>query len=334
MNKRVDVAIAFYGKPMQTIIAIKSLLQYSGQYIDKIYLTQEQNQPHQDWGGVYKVIDYFREEPVQFVVYRPVYFLSTNVTDIERTRQNTWYRHSIMYQYALEKTDKPYLCIVHNDMLFHADMIGPMLSAFDQQPELAGTGSVGQCWACPAWLDKRCSPTKVEEYKPGKEEAIALFKAYNPPRLQRNIEIMEGGRVWPLPECRLNEHSALINVDLYRKTTVPVGDVGCLGGTWEGADLGMIWFYEMMNRGYKFGHFVLEDYALHAPFDDSGSGSLAYNKSERYWLAEQAAVDYINANYPRKAKFGTQVKVNTFTDAMRRNSRRLLLRMYNAVNRR
>ena len=150
MKKRVDLAIVFFGKPMQTIIAIKSMLAHSGQHIDTIFLSHEQMQPHGDWSGLHKVIDYFRYEPVTFVVQRPHYFLPPNVTDVARTRQDERYRHSIMYQYALETTDKPYLCVLHNDMLFHDDMIGPMLVAFDQQPELAGIGSIGQCWSCPA----------------------------------------------------------------------------------------------------------------------------------------------------------------------------------------
>ncbi|MEZ0608656.1 hypothetical protein ACAW74_09080 [Fibrella sp. WM1] len=322
MTKRVDVAIAFYGKPMQTIIAIKSLMQHSGQYIDKIYLTHEQFQPHNDWSGPHKVIDYFRSDPINFVVYRPYYLLAPNAADVEKTRNDIRYRHSIMYQYALEMTDKPYLFVMHNDMLFHADMIGPMLATFDKHPELAGTGPIGQCWSCPAsaaW-GGRCSSETMMSYRPDKQEAIELHKSHETPRKALDIDIIEAGRVWPLPECRLNEYATLINVPTYRQQTLPVGDIGCYGGGWKGADLGTIWFYEMIHRGFRFQHFVLEDYARHAPFDDSGSGSLAYSKSDRYWNAERLAIDYINTNYPKRAEFGATVQLNTTFDALRRKS--------------
>lgn len=315
---------------MQTIIAIKSIMNYSRQHIDKIYLSHEQVQPHGDWSGLHKVIDYFRGEPVTFIVQRPYYFLAPDAGDVERAIRDKKYRHSIMYQYALESTDKPYLCVIHNDMLFHGDMIGPMLAAFDEQPELAGTGAIGQCWSCPAsaaWGGK-CSSTTMDEYRPTKEEAIALHKAYDTPRKKIDLEVIEAGRVHPLPECRLNEYTALINIGIYRQSTLPVGDVGCYGGGWKGADLGTTWFYEMFNRGYKFKHFVLEDYVKHAPFDDSGSGSIAYSKSDRYWKAERLAVDYINENYPKKADFGFPVWLNTQVDMIKRQGWLLLIHTY------
>jgi hypothetical protein len=209
-------------------------------------------------------------------------------------------------------------------MLYHADMVGPMLAAFDEEPMLAGAGAIGQCWACPGSLSGRCSPAKVQTYRPDKKEALELHQAYAVPRQQKDIDIIEAGRVFPFPECRLNEHTCLINVELYRKLTLPTGDVGCLGGTWGGADLGMVWFYELFNRGYQFRHFVLEDYGRHAPFDESGSGSLAYSKSDWYWHAELLAAEYINTRYSRRARFGPGVALKTLLDEVRWKGRTLI----------
>lgn len=160
----------------------------------------------------------------------------------------------------------------------------------------------------------------MQQYRPGKEEAIALHKAHNTPRQQIDIEIIEAGRVHPLPECRLNEYTALINVALYRQQTLPIGDIGCYGGGWMGADLGTVWFHDMINRGFTFKHIALETYAKHSPFDDSGAGSVAYLKADRYWKSEQKAIEYINANYPQKAIFSPSVWVNTTLDTVRRQS--------------
>jgi hypothetical protein len=322
MTPCVDVAIAFYGKPMQTIIAIQSLMQYSGSYIDKIYLSYERLQPHGDWSGLHKVIDYFRGTSVRFVVQRPYHFLAPNAADVEKTKHDVKYRHSIMYQYALETTDKPYLFVMHNDMLFHADGIGPMLAAFAEQPDLVGTGPIGQCWSCPAsaaW-GNQCSSTTMHEYVPTQQEAIDLHETYDTPRKDWDIDILKRGLVHPLPECRLNEYATLINVPLYRQHTLPVGDIGCYGGGWLGADLGTVFFHRMFNRGFRFKHFVLEEYARHAPFDDTGSGSAAYSKADRYWNAERVATEYINATYLKKAEFGPGVALKTQLDAIRRGS--------------
>lgn len=38
---KVDVIINVYGKPWQTLCTLKSLMKYSGKYIDKIYFIEE-----------------------------------------------------------------------------------------------------------------------------------------------------------------------------------------------------------------------------------------------------------------------------------------------------
>ena len=42
---KVDVAVNVYGKPYQTVLSILSLLKYSKNHIDKIYIITEKNQP-------------------------------------------------------------------------------------------------------------------------------------------------------------------------------------------------------------------------------------------------------------------------------------------------
>jgi hypothetical protein len=64
MTPKVDVGLAFYGKPYHTIVTIKSLIKHSGKHIDKIYISRERKQPHDDYIGIFKVIDYFRHDPM------------------------------------------------------------------------------------------------------------------------------------------------------------------------------------------------------------------------------------------------------------------------------
>ena len=45
---QVDVAINYYGKPYQTLLTIETLLEHSGQHIDRIYLIRELKQPREE----------------------------------------------------------------------------------------------------------------------------------------------------------------------------------------------------------------------------------------------------------------------------------------------
>lgn len=323
MSKKVDVSIAFFGKPYQAIVTIKTLMKYSGQHIDKIILSRERKQPHEDYVGIFKIIDYFRNDPaVKIEVQYPKHHLGLGVKDLERAKVDTAWRQSIMYQYALETTDKKYLCIMHNDMLFYGDMIGEMLKMFEKGSEnLAGIGSIGQCWSCPAGPDwgAKCESKKYQEFVPTKEEALQLTAAHNTPRKDIQLRVIGEGRVHILPECRLNEYCAMIDVEKYRKETVPNGTIGCYGGGWGGVDTATIWSHDMYSRGYKFAHLTLEDYTRHAPFDDTGSGTKANTSSEIYWYAEKKAEEYIVENFGA-INFSSYVSRANWMDKVKRKA--------------
>ena len=323
MSQKVDVSIAFYGKPYQAIVTIKTLMQYSGQHIDKIYLSRERLQPHDDYVGIFKIIDYFRNDPsVKLVVQYPHYFLGLGVRDHERAKVDTRFRQSIMYQYPLEVSDKKYLVVMHNDMLFYGDMIGDMLKEFEKGPKnLVGVGSIGQCWSCPAGPDwgNKCNSKMFEQYVPTTEEAIALAEAHATPRRDIQLKVIRNGRTHILTECRLNEYCAMIDLEKYRKETLPNGDIGCYGGGWNGVDTATIWSHDMFKRGYTFRHLTLEDYTRHAAFDTTGSGTKANSSSETYWNAERNAEKYINEKFGQ-IQFSSAVTISYYYDLFKRKS--------------
>lgn len=331
MSQKVDVSIAFYGKPYQAIVTIKTLMQYSGQHIDKIYLSRERLQPHDDYVGIFKIIDYFRNDPsVKLVVQYPHYFLGLGVRDHERAKVDTRFRQSIMYQYPLEVSDKKYLVVMHNDMLFYGDMIGDMLKEFEKGPKnLVGVGSIGQCWSCPAGPDwgNKCNSKMFEQYVPTTEEAIALAEAHATPRRDIQLKVIRNGRTHILPECRLNEYCAMIDLDKYRKETLPNGDIGCYGGGWNGVDTATVWSHDMFKRGYTFRHLTLEDYTRHAAFDTTGSGTKANSSSETYWNAERNAEKYINEKFGQ-IQFSLAVTTSYYYDLFKRKSWLALIHTY------
>jgi hypothetical protein len=335
MNQLVDVSIAFYGKPYQAIATIESLMRHSGQHIDNIYITRERIQPHGDWSGIFKLIDVFKNRringhQVKLKINHPYHFLGPGEANYDRTKHDERYRQSIMFQYALEKTDKKYLCVMHNDMLFHGDMIGHMLEVVaGSDSKVVGVGSIGQCWSCPGGPDwgNVCWSEKQEQYVPTQEEAIALQEKYATPRQEINLRVLRSGRVHPMPECRLNEYCALMDVETYRANTLPNGPIGCYGGGWNGTDLGTVWSHDMYQLGYRFRHVRLEDYVRHAPFDATGSGTSAYTKSENYFISEKNAEQYITENfYP--LNFTSYVPLATAYDALKRTAWLQLIHTY------
>ncbi|WP_373513957.1 hypothetical protein, partial [Persicitalea sp.] len=277
---KVDVSVIYYGKPYHTILSILSLLKFSREHINKIFVTVEKNQPYNTFGDIYKVIQAV-EGLITTELYYPTLFYNLDTLDPDRVKNEQNLRWSIPYQYALENSAMNYLFIMHNDMIFHRDMIGEMLPVLKGDAQMAGVGSIGQCWSCPANAAKLCSGAVYDQYIPGQTEAIALHEAYDTPRKLKDIEILKTGRVHPLPECRLNEYACMIDLEIYRKTTLPYGDNVCFGGNWGfTADLGTGWFHQMVNQGYQFKHFVLEDYAVHSQFNPVGQGIVAYSNRE------------------------------------------------------
>jgi len=303
--KKVDVNVIYYGKPYQTIISILSLLKVSGQYINSVYITVEDKQPFGHYGDVFKVIKAI-EPVIPIHLYYPKSFYNLEILDYDRVKNDAEYRWTVPYQYALEHAQMKWLFIMHNDMVFHKDMIGDMLPLFEDE-NMAGTGSIGQCWSCPAAKAKLCGGNAFMKYIPSAEEAIALHEQYETPRQKRDLEILHSGRIHPLPECRLNEYACMINLETYRKTTLPLGTNGCFGGNWEfTADLGTGWFHQMVNQGHKFTHLSLEEYAKHSSFNPIGQGIMAYSNRENYVLSEKNALQYLKENYGTDASLDSK----------------------------
>lgn len=294
---QADVSIIYYGKPYQTLVSLLSLLKFSAAHVRTVHITVEKKQPHDEVNGIYTVLAGLRGK-VEVQTYYPKYFYNLGGIDRERVRTDADYRWMLPYQYPLERAGQPYLFILHNDMLFHRDMLGELLTRI-QAESLTGIGSIGQCWSCPAGPDwgNRCNGFKFQEYVPDQVEAIALHETHATPRQQLDLAILRDGRVHPLPECRLNEYACLIDTATYRAQTLPLGEAPCFGGTWHGADLGTSWFHAMVNRGFQFRHVVLEDYARHSPFNPVGQGIQAYSKLDNYRLSEAGALAYLQTHF-------------------------------------
>lgn len=250
----VDVALHVYGKPLMTAVAICSLLAHSGKWINKIYLIEERKQPNNaDFKFIAK---HFKG---QVIPYRPWFYFGVGVANKSRFKWRL-YRHSVRYQYAFEKSDRRYIYVMHNDMIFEKDIIGQYIATM-QSGGYAGVGPIGMCWNCPAHYAGLCTSDTYEQYKPSPEEFADLCENFHAPRKQI-YEYYRGGREhWPLPECRLNEWSALIDRDLTEPYEFPHFDDILFGKMY--LDTAVTWFHHMSNKGLRFKNIPLDGYGTH-----------------------------------------------------------------------
>ena len=292
--QKVDVIINLYGKPWQTLCALKSLMKHSGNHIDKIYVTEEKFHPYND--EISWILDRF-DNLVHFIP-KEYYFARGTSGDMSDKENRYVYR----YQYGIENSDKDFVFIMHNDILFTGDIVGDMLSGINGT---AGIGLIGQCWNCPAFKSGQCDGDRHRKYNPSYEEVIELFQNHPPARHQYGFINKE--QPMPLPECRLNEFACLIKRDITIKECHPNGN-SPLFGSYDMLDLGDAWFRSLI-EGYDFKQYDINKTSDHGYFSKIEprfytskdkffvSGYPTQLNPEAYWKAEQAAKEYYELNF-------------------------------------
>ncbi len=280
----VDVAINVYGKPLQTAVTLYSLLKHSGRWVNKIYFIEERRQP---FGARF---DFIREAFAQRIVYfRPPLWLGV------RPFQKTWwyklafFRKSLRYQYAWEQSKQPYLFTTHNDMLYQGDILGSLLNGIDGNTAI---GQVGQCWNCSAFFAGCCDPDRYLQYRPDYSALKKLMKQW-PGKRQNALGGGPGKKnPWPLPECRLNEWAALIDLTKARDATHPFGPAVPFGA-FHGLDVGVQWFRDVLLLGHTVAHFDISPFAIHGWTNGGAGGHGSLSDMEQYNDGEERAGQFL-----------------------------------------
>jgi hypothetical protein len=287
---KVDCAINVFGKPNQTALALLSLFRHSGAHIDTVYFVTEPNS-----AGSFDVL---LERLPKVVRFTPRHWLWTNPVDEQRLGDED-YRLSIRYQYAWERSDKRYLFVTHNDCAYTEDIVGAMLGAIGDRIAI---GRIGQCWNCPAEWTNRCDSTRYLDYRPSFDELAALYRETEAPagrRLRRydRPEFATSFRrqPWPLPECRVNEWAAMIDLERARPLTRPIGSALPFGAYSRSGsdtlDIGVAWFRGVSNQGCRAAHMHVEDYVRH------GAGHPAMFDRSVYDEGERRALEVLRMEY-------------------------------------
>lgn len=274
---KIDVVINVYGKPWQTLCTLKSLMKHSSKHIDKIFLIKEKEQPYnEEIGWIFSYFD-------NLIVYTPnkYNFMTKTINMV-----NDIDRYGVRYQYGIEKSDKKFVFITHNDVLYTENVIGEMLELIG---ESAGIGQIGQCWNCPAFSHGICNGDKFYEWNPTIEEVLNLKLLH----IRTNIQNIDRINPKPMPECRLNEWACLINREISNKETYPNGNTPLFGV--YGIDMGDLWFKSLHLKDYKF-----VDYRknfIHSYWSELGNGYQTQLKKDLYDKSEENAKKYYDINF-------------------------------------
>ena len=285
----VDIAINVHGKPHQTAVTLLSLLQHSGAHIGRIHFTVDGRQP---FDAVHSRL--LQQLGDRVVVHHPRFWLGV------RPQRSRWlmrfgaYRRSLRYQHAWETSSASHLFITHNDVVYKKDIIGAMLERIKDQVAI---GPVGQCWNCPASFAGRCSPDRFMAYRPSFSEWQDLVRLHPGPRAAHYARAVDPQRPWPLPECRVNEWSLLVDLEQARPLTMPMGKAVPLGALY-GLDIGTQWFHAVLNAGARIAHFDITPYAQHAWASSTGGGHAALSDRTVYDAEEARAAEWLKEHHP------------------------------------
>lgn len=292
--QKIDVVINIYGKPFNTAATLYSLLKHSGKWIDKIYFITERKQPHNS------NFEFIKQAlGNKLIIFTPPLWLWVRPFYNKFLFRLRPFRRSVRYQYGWEKTDKDFLFISHNDVLYTSDIIGAMLARVGDH---IGIGPVGQCWNCSAHFAGICTPDTFTQYKPSYKELVQLLNEYPAPRRKDYGSLPQKDRPWPLPECRLNEWTALVNMKMARGITMPLGSVIPFGSFYE-LDVNTKWFSEVHNMGHVVANFNIAGFAQHAWASSGNNGHSALFNEHEYTFSEGMAEDYLR-NELEKQKSG------------------------------
>ena len=287
----VDCVINVCGKPVQTALAITSLMEHSGQHIDRIFFIEENTaESGHDFGSHEFILSRYHERIVRYVPPRWFY-----VGAIARRHwKDDTARLSLRYQFGFEQSDKDLLFTTHNDCHYTGDIIGLLNEHIGHD---MAAGHIGMCWTCPAHRAGKCDSFRYWNYRPNFGELKALYEqaASNLAAPLSDFSSDLRSRPWPLPVCRVNEWSALINLRKARRVTVPNGPAAPFGAYDKQrgfiTDVGVAWFRDISNMGFRCRHVPIYSHVQH------GRGHAAMTDANLYRLREEEARQVLHDTY-------------------------------------
>ncbi len=275
---KVDVAIQSYKKPELLIYTLLSLKKHSGKHIDIIYINDDGSSDEQF--AVYESRQFQDAmSPIKIKTrrnknrmgwwYAPVKGLNPKWGNItEKTLKNIKFnikskaikaeRSDVRYQWAIDNTDKEFLFILHDDIIFYADVIELYINSLKSMENPGAVGDLGQCWRCGHAI-KGCNPKKI---------LSGTIPDPSWPDYKNDTK-----NRWP---CRLNEWCLMIAINAAK--TIEERDNVLFGNYDNKGDIGAYWFSLLVKYNFNFSDPAIiasnrQDFYIHA---DGGSGHSAW----------------------------------------------------------
>ena len=288
---KIDVAIQSFKKPELLLYTLLSLKKVSQDKIDQIWIQDDSDDP--------EVVDFYKSQ----VFLNALWPWKINIK--ANTQRGGWWftpvdglypaylspfkrllfslrakyrgtgfslkRENSRYQWAIDNTDKSYLFIIHDDIVFYEDLIESMIYKFENNTNLAIVGDLGQCWRC-EYSRQGCNSDKVNS-------------GYRPSLNWPDIEVGMSGHRWP---CRINEWCCVISTSaassIEKKYNV------LFGGYDNHGDVAAYWFSLINEENFDFEDIAPSDTKKklflhadggsgHSVWVDQGDGKKVYDKN-------------------------------------------------------
>ncbi|QDC96495.1 hypothetical protein FIT77_04170 [Candidatus Methylopumilus universalis] len=291
--QKVDIAVQSYKKPESLVYALLSLHQVSKNQIEQVWINDDKS--GDDVVNVYKSESLKKAlHPWKIHVrvnerrmgwwlsfvrgYKPDYLTRPYqalrmMFNFYKNRSFYVGRQDIRYQWAIDSTDKSYIFIMHDDIVFKGDVVGLYLKNMLSKKKPSIVGDLGQCWRC-SYQQIGCKPHKI-------------LKGYRPHSQWPNTQIKENDHRWA---CRINEWSCMLSVSAAQKIEEKYQIF--FGNFDNKGDTSAYWFSCAVRDGYEFDDPILahekDDYYLHwengitghSAWSNQGFGLTTYNKNE------------------------------------------------------
>lgn len=260
--EKVDVAVQSFKKPESLIYTLLSLKKYCGEYIDKVYIDDDLS--GDDTLKFYQNENFISAmRPIEVCVRENKQKAGFNVTLMTKEmlkRKSALDKlrfygmkllkkgkileddSDIRYQWALNVTDKNYLFICHDDILFRDNVIKEYLENISSGSNMAIVGDMVCCHLCELSKSGICNSNKVleESFRPSK----------NWPVTGKDVSIIHTLLGKNTRHCRINEWCCMVNVKVAREL---LDKEGITFGNYErGGDVGGYWFAKIVEKGYDF----------------------------------------------------------------------------------
>lgn len=292
----IDVFINVLFKPLQTALALLSLLRHSGERLGRVFFIEEPpNHPGQH-DALLALLH--RRLGERLVHYRPAHYLSWHTPADPARLADEAYRLSIRYQYGWERSTADLALIIHNDIEVFGDIASALAANLGDHLAI---GQIGGCLFCPAHWAGKCTPDTYLSFRPSRAYLLRLYERMPEGRnlhpYNRSLPEEFTPHPWPLPHCRVNEWCLLVNLREARPLTAPLGPAMPLGAMArcgdEIMDTGVRWFRDISLLGRTCRNYPVQDHLTHHP-----GGHKAMNDFAAYEAGEARAAATLARDYP------------------------------------